>query len=82
MASTRYASPSRPARITTDEDSGSSAFFAVVSLLLGILVGILGLVAILMWADTARPRSPPRPEAHRARWPEWTWDATATTAGA
>ena len=73
MATPRYASPA--ARTHRQRGSGPR-FFAVVSLLLGLLVGVLGLVSVLMWADASNRatrrwlrhgRSP-----HMPRCPAWT----------
>jgi nitrite reductase (NO-forming) len=36
---------------TDREPSGSSPFYAVASMLLGLLVGVLALVAVLLWSD-------------------------------
>jgi nitrite reductase (NO-forming) len=55
--------PQTPSRRREREDSASGALFKVVALLLGFLVGVLALVAVLMWADarndrTAAPAAP------------------------
>ena len=47
-ASSHAPSTTPPPRFTR---SGAGGFYAVVSLLLGLLVGVLAFVAVLMWAD-------------------------------
>ena len=49
MSSAPYAS--RPTTTRQDRDSGSGALVAVVAIMLGILVGVLGIFALLMWID-------------------------------
>jgi nitrite reductase (NO-forming) len=53
MTTAPFASQYAPAATGTIEytDSNASAMWAVVSLLLGILVAILGFFALMMWAD-------------------------------
>ena len=66
---------------TSHHSEGASPLFAVVSLLLGLLVGVLAFVAIFMWLDAHSARD----AANRAaadvssasggtaltRWPTW-----------
>src|SRR4051812_50087459 len=58
MSTAPYASP------TTTHPRGepSSPTAAVVAVLLGILVAVLGFFALLMWVDSHKPRD----DAHRA----------------
>jgi hypothetical protein len=64
MSSAPYAShPSAvPATTEPGQDSGSSFFWAAVSILLGILVAVFGILAVLMWADARGARN----DANRA----------------
>ena len=45
------------ARHTPSTDSNSFALVAVSAVLLGLLVGVLGIVSVLMWADARNARS-------------------------
>jgi nitrite reductase (NO-forming) len=49
MSSAPYAS--RPTTTRHDRDPGSGALVAIVSIMLGILVAVLGIFALLMWLD-------------------------------
>jgi nitrite reductase (NO-forming) len=51
MSSAHYTSHHVPSRSSAERRSDSVALWAVVSLLLGILVAILGFFAVMMWAD-------------------------------
>ncbi len=68
MASRPTSSDHRPRPVETE----SAVFAKVAALLLGILVAVLGLVALLMWADAAglarrRSTAEPRPPATTTR---------------
>jgi nitrite reductase (NO-forming) len=41
------------------DDSGATGFYAAVAILLGLLVGVLAIVAVLMWLDARDARSAP-----------------------
>src|SRR4051812_31733575 len=48
--------PSQLANGIPSKDAGAHAGWAAVSLLLGLLVGILGIFAVLMWSDAHRAK--------------------------
>ena len=48
-------SPARPARRAPRSDA--SGFYAAISVILGLLVGVLGLVSVLMWVDAHNSRN-------------------------
>jgi nitrite reductase (NO-forming) len=51
MSTTPYAPPHVSRRSSAEKRSDSVALWAVVSLMLGILVAVLGFFAVMMWAD-------------------------------
>src|SRR3954468_7210610 len=48
---------------SSSNDSGSYAIWAVVSMLLGLLVAVLGFFALMMWLDARDSRSDSTPAA-------------------
>jgi nitrite reductase (NO-forming) len=60
MSSAPYASP--PTTIHGGKEPGSNALAAIVAMLLGILVAVLGFFALLMWVDARNARD----DANRA----------------
>jgi nitrite reductase (NO-forming) len=54
MSSAPYASP--PTALRQQKEPGSGALVAVVAVLLGILVAVLGFFALLMWIDARNAR--------------------------
>ena len=57
---TTYASPPTTAR--REPEPGSHAVAAIVAMMLGILVAVLGFFALLMWVDAHKARN----DANRA----------------
>ena len=57
---TSYSASSRRPRAS---ETNSGAFWMVATLLLGLLVGLVGFFALLMWADARDAREPARPAA-------------------
>jgi nitrite reductase (NO-forming) len=74
MSSAPYAS--RPTTTRHDKEPGSGALVAIVSIMLGILVAVLGIFALLMWLD-ARNHNDANSSSSMADMP----GMTATTAG-
>ena len=62
MSSAPYAS--RPTMTRHDKEPGSGALVAVVAVMLGILVGVLGIFALLMWIDARNPQRRQQLELH------------------
>ena len=77
MSSAPYASP--PTTMRHDKDPGSGALVAVVAIMLGILVAVLGIFALLMWLD-ARNHNDANSSSSMADMPGMT--ATTTGTGA
>ena len=78
MSSAPFASP--PTTIRHDKDPGSGALVAVVAIMLGILVGVLGIFALLMWIDARNARDDANSSSSMADMPGMT--ATTTGTGA
>ena len=78
MSSAPFASP--PTTIRHDKDPGSGALVAVVAIMLGILVGVLGIFALLMWIDARNARDDANSSSSMADMPGMT--ATTTRTGA
>src|SRR5919108_5865415 len=68
-----------PVPTIASRESGSNALFAAVSLLLGILVAVLGFLALLMWADAHNARN--AAESRQARMSEHVAPATSASLG-
>ena len=87
MRSAPYATCPRtePAGSHPDRDSGSHALHAVVSLMLGILVAVLGFFALMMWIDAHNAKDAANRAAAKvaggASAPAAVNDAHATAAG-
>jgi nitrite reductase (NO-forming) len=64
------------------EESDSGALFKVAALLLGFLVGVLGLVAILMWTSAMDARRDARSAAEQVTRPQQAHTEPATSAAA
>ena len=77
MSSAPYASP--PTTMRHDKDPGSGALVAIVAMMLGILVAVLGIFALLMWLD-ARNHNDANSSSSTADMPGMT--ATTTGTGA
>jgi nitrite reductase (NO-forming) len=78
MSSAPFASP--PTTMRHDKDPGSGALVAVVAIMLGILVGVLGIFALLMWIDARNARDDANSSSSMADMPGMT--ATTTGTGA
>src|SRR5580765_2461171 len=77
MSSAPFASPTT---MRHDKDPGSGALVAVVAIMLGILVGVLGIFALLMWIDARNARDDANNSSSMADMPGMT--ATTTGTGA
>ena len=77
MSSAPYAS--RPTTTRHDKEPGSGALVAVVSIMLGILVAVLGIFALLMWLD-ARNHNDANSSSSIADMPGMTMTPTGTGA--
>ncbi|HEX7310646.1 MAG TPA: multicopper oxidase domain-containing protein [Gaiellaceae bacterium] len=78
MSSAPFASP--PTTMRHDNGPGSGALVAVVAIMLGILVGVLGIFALLMWIDARNARDDASSSNSMADMPGMT--ATTTGTGA
>src|SRR6187397_15292 len=81
MSSAPYAS--HPATIRQPKEPGSGALAAVVAMLLGLLVAVLGFFALLMWIDARNARDDAEKAASStsmAGMPGMTSSATGTSA--
>ena len=70
------------ARHAPSTDSNSFALVAVTAVLLGLLVGVLGIVSVLMWADARNNRSTANDTAATLSTPAMSMGALTSYAGA
>ena len=70
------------ARHAPSTDSNSFALVAVTAVLLGLLVGVLGIVSVLMWADARNNRSAANDTTATVSTPAMSMGALTSYAGA
>ncbi len=70
------------ARHVPSKDSNSFALVAVTAVLLGLLVGVLGIVSVLMWADARNNRSTANDTTATVSTPAMSMGALTSYAGA